>query len=57
MIICLDYYVGEVLNKLKEKGLDENIIVIFISDNGFYEEGGVDFIFFGCDGKFCGLKC
>ena len=29
MITRLDYYVGEVLNKLKEKGLDENTIVIF----------------------------
>lgn len=28
MITRLDYYVGEVLNKLKEKGLDENTIVI-----------------------------
>ena len=34
MITRLDYYVGEVLNKLKEKGLDENTIVLFTSDNG-----------------------
>ena len=40
MITRLDYYVGEVLNKLKEKGLDENTIVIFTSDNGPHEEGG-----------------
>ena len=33
MITRLDYYVGEVLKKLKEKGLDENTLVIFSSDN------------------------
>lgn len=40
MITRLDYYVGEVLKKLKEKGLDENTLVIFSSDNGPHEEGG-----------------
>ncbi len=30
----LDYYVGNVMNLLKESGLDENTIVIFTSDNG-----------------------
>lgn len=34
MITRLDSYVGEVLRKLKEKGLDDNTIVIFSSDNG-----------------------
>ncbi|MFV0323271.1 MAG: arylsulfatase [Bacteroides xylanisolvens] len=56
MITRLDYYVGEVLKKLKEKGLDENTLVIFSSDNGPHEEGGADPIFFGRDGKLRGLK-
>lgn len=56
MITRLDYYVGEVLEKLKEKGLDENTIVIFSSDNGPHEEGGADPAFFGRDGKLRGLK-
>ena len=56
MITRLDYYVGEVLKKLKEKGLDENTLVIFSSDNGPYEEGGADPTFFGRDGKLRGLK-
>lgn len=56
MITRLDYYVGEVLKKLKEKGLDENTIVIFTSDNGPHEEGGADPVFFGRDGKLRGLK-
>lgn len=56
MITRLDYYVGQVLAKLKEKGLDENTIVIFSSDNGPHEEGGADPQFFGRDGKLRGLK-
>lgn len=42
MITRLDSYVGEILKKLKEKGLDENTIVFFSSDNGPHEEGGAD---------------
>ena len=34
MITRLDAYVGEILAKLKEKGFDDNTIVIFSSDNG-----------------------
>lgn len=56
MITRLDYYVGEVLKKLKEKGVDENTLVIFSSDNGPHEEGGADPTFFGRDGKLRGLK-
>ena len=56
MITRLDGYVGEVLKKLKEKGLDDNTIVIFSSDNGPHEEGGADPEFFGRDGKLRGLK-
>ncbi len=56
MITRLDTYVGEVLDKLKEKGLDENTIVVFTSDNGPHEEGGADPTFFGRDGKLKGLK-
>ena len=56
MITRLDSYVGEVLRKLKEKGLDDNTIVIFSSDNGPHEEGGADPEFFGRDGKLRGLK-
>ena len=56
MITRLDAYVGEVMDKLKEKGLDENTIVIFSSDNGPHEEGGADPAFFGRDGQLRGLK-
>lgn len=56
MITRLDAYVGEILAKLKEKGLDDNTIVIFSSDNGPHAEGGADPEFFGRDGKLRGLK-
>ena len=56
MITRLDAYVGEILAKLKEKGLAENTLVIFSSDNGPHEEGGADPAFFGRDGKLRGLK-
>lgn len=56
MITRLDTQVGEVLAKLKEKGLDENTIVIFTSDNGPHEEGGADPNFFNRDGLLKGIK-
>lgn len=56
MISRLDAYVGEVVDLLKEKGLDNNTLLIFTSDNGPHEEGGADPVFFGRDGKLRGLK-
>ncbi len=46
MITRLDQQVGEILDLLKKKGLDENTVVIFTSDNGPHEEGGADPAFF-----------
>lgn len=56
MITRLDSYVGEILAKIKEKGMDENTLIIFSSDNGPHEEGGADPTFFGRDGKLQGRK-
>lgn len=56
MISRLDAYVGEVMDLLDEKGLADNTIVVFTSDNGPHEEGGADPEFFGRDGKLRGLK-
>lgn len=56
MITRLDAYVGEILAKLKEKGFDDNTIVIFSSDNGPHEEGGADPTFFNRDGLLRGTK-
>lgn len=56
MITRLDSYVGEIVDLLREKGLEENTIIVFTSDNGPHEEGGADPVFFGRDGKLKGLK-
>ena len=56
MITRLDGYVGEILEKLRERGLDKNTLVIFTSDNGPHEEGGADPGFFGRDGQLRGIK-
>ena len=40
MVTHLDKHVGMILDKLEEKGIAENTLVIFTSDNGSYSEGG-----------------
>ena len=42
MIAALDAYIGEVMTALDNKGLAENTLVFFTSDNGPHEEGGAD---------------
>lgn len=56
MVSRLDLYVGQVMAKLKEKGLDKNTLVIFTSDNGPHIEGGADPVFFNSSGGFRGVK-
>ena len=56
MITRLDAQVGEIMAKLEEKGLAENTVLIFTSDNGPHEEGGADPSFFNRDGLLQGLK-
>lgn len=56
MVARLDAQVGEIMRKLEEKGLAENTVVIFTSDNGPHEEGGADPSFFNRDGLLRGLK-
>ena len=50
MIRELDDYVGEILNKLKERKLEKNTIVILASDNGPHLEGGGDPDYFDSTG-------
>lgn len=56
MVARLDLYVGQVMTRLKEKGLDKNTLVIFTSDNGPHVEGGADPTFFNSGGGFRGVK-
>lgn len=56
MITRLDTQVGEIMAKLEEKGLADNTVLIFTSDNGPHEEGGADPDFFNRDGLLQGKK-
>ena len=56
MITRLDAYVGEIMELLERKGMADNTILIFSSDNGPHEEGGADPTFFNRDGVLKGLK-
>ena len=56
MVTKLDGYVGEVLNTLKELGIDKNTVVIFTSDNGPHREGGNMPEYFNSNGGFRGIK-
>lgn len=56
LVTRLDRYVGQILAKLKAKGLDKNTLVIFTSDNGPHREGGGDPAFFNSSGGFRGVK-
>jgi len=56
MIKQLDDYVGELLAKLTELGIEENTIVFFASDNGPHLEGGADPEYFNSNGDLKGYK-
>ncbi len=56
MITLLDAYVGELMAVLKKYKEDENTIVIFTSDNGPHNEGGVSSKFFKSGGPLRGIK-
>ena len=56
MVTLLDKQVGEIIDKLKELGLDKNTIVMFTSDNGAHLEGGADPDYFDSNGPFKGYK-
>ncbi len=56
MVKELDDYVGDLLDKLTELGLEKNTIVIFASDNGPHLEGGADPDYFDSNGIYKGYK-
>jgi arylsulfatase A len=56
MVKELDDYVGDIMKKLQELGLDKNTIVIFSSDNGPHKEGGADPDYFDSNGPLKGYK-
>lgn len=56
MVYRLDVYVGQIVQKLKDKGLYDNTMIIFASDNGPHMEGGADPNFFNSNGIYRGYK-
>lgn len=56
MVTRLDRYVAEIVNGVKQKGVAENTLIIFTSDNGPHREGGNDPEFFKSSGIFRGIK-
>ena len=56
MVTLLDKQVGQVLEKLKELGLDKKTLVFFTSDNGPSKEGGADPDYFDSNGALKGYK-
>lgn len=56
MVARLDRDVQRLADLLKEKGILDNTIIIFTSDNGVHKEGGLDPDFFNSNGPFRGYK-
>lgn len=56
MVGRLDLYVGEIVKALQEKGIADNTLIIFSSDNGPHRENGGDPAFFTSSGIFRGIK-
>src|SRR3546814_10334699 len=56
MVSRMDAYVGQVMDKLDELGLDDKTIVLFASDNGANQEGEADPVFFDSSGGLRGVK-
>lgn len=56
MITRMDADVGKILAALRERGQDQNTLVIFTSDNGPHREGGHNPEFFGSSGPLRGIK-
>jgi arylsulfatase A-like enzyme len=56
MITRMDSDVGKLMDALKRKGLDDNTLVIFTSDNGPHNEGGHQPKFFESSGPLRGIK-
>lgn len=56
MVNCIDDYVGDIVVKLRELGLDDKTLIIFTSDNGPHQEGGHDPAYFNSTGSQRGFK-
>tara|TARA_B100001093_G_scaffold168234_1_gene160901 strand:+ start:330 stop:1718 length:1389 start_codon:yes stop_codon:yes gene_type:complete len=56
MISLMDQDVGRIIKSLEELGIDNETLVVFTSDNGAHNSGGVIPDFFNCSGPLRGIK-
>ncbi len=56
MVTRLDSYVGQLMKALEQKGIANNTLVLFTSDNGPHREGGGDPDFFNSSRDLKGIK-
>jgi arylsulfatase A-like enzyme len=56
MITRMDGHIGQLVDQLKQLGLDENTLILFTSDNGPHKEGGADPTFHKSSGPLRGIK-
>ncbi|MFM8550351.1 MAG: arylsulfatase, partial [Verrucomicrobiota bacterium] len=56
LVTLMDSYVGRMLRKLRELGIDKDTLVVFSSDNGPHREAGQDPERFDPNGPYTGYK-
>jgi arylsulfatase A-like enzyme len=56
MITRMDRDIGRLVDLVRERGIDRQTLVMFISDNGPHQEGGGDPLFFKSSGGLRGIK-
>lgn len=56
MVSALDAYVGNIVRTLEQRGIADNTLIVFTSDNGPHDEGGGDPKFFKAAAPYKGMK-
>ncbi|NJB83546.1 arylsulfatase [Wenyingzhuangia aestuarii] len=56
MVDRMDVYVGQIVAKVKELGLEDNTIIMFTSDNGAHDAGGANPAYFNSTAGLRGIK-
>lgn len=56
MVTALDAYVGNIVRVLERRGIADNTLIVFTSDNGPHDEGGGDPTFFRASAPYKGMK-
>jgi arylsulfatase A len=56
MVTALDDYIGQIYAALEKKGIAENTLILFTSDNGPHDEGGASPSYFKAAAPYKGMK-